>query len=142
MSQDMRVLTDRAGKAAQSAHNDFRALYQAGEGRADAPLLMAIGADLNGLAMKLNSLSTSTTALSSRLAHDIFETQISAGVKLSHGIIYDMKAIARRLRSLKPSNSSEPEMIMDEREGGNILNMVKRYNEAVAAILGHHQLCV
>jgi hypothetical protein len=142
MSRDMAVLAQRASKAARSAHNDFRALYQAVGSRPDAPLLAAVGTDLDGLAMKLTSLSISTAALSSSLAHDMFETRMSDDVTLSHGITYDMKAIGRRLRSLKPSNSSEQEMIMGEREGENMLNMIKRYDGAVSAILSYHQLCV
>jgi hypothetical protein len=138
----MEVLADRATKATRAAHDDFRALYQAVEGRSDTPLLVAIGADLDGLAMKLNTLSKSTSALSSSLAYAVFETRMSADVKISNGITYDMKTIARRLGSMKPSNSPEPEIIMDEREGRDILNMIKRYDGAVSAILGHHQLYV
>jgi hypothetical protein len=142
MSQDMEVLVGRASKAARVAHDDFRALYQAVGSRSDAPMLAAVGADLDGLAMKLHTLSTSTVALSSSLAHDVFETRMSGDVKLSHAITYDMKAIARRSRSIKPTASSEPDMIIDEREGGNILSMIRRYDGAVSAILSHHQLCV
>jgi hypothetical protein len=135
----MEVLVDRVREAAQVAYDDFRALYIVVEGRSDARLLADIGANLNGLAMKLHSLSTSTIAISSSLAHDMFDTRISSGVKLSHGIIDDMKAVACRLRS---SSSSEPEMIMDKREGGDILRMIKRYDEVISAILNHHQLYV
>jgi hypothetical protein len=142
MSQDIEVLVDRASKAARSAHDDFRALYHAIGSRSDAPMLAVIGADLDGLAMKLASLSTSRAALSSGLAHDVFDTQMSGDVKLSLGITYDMKSIARRLRSLKPSDPAEPKIIMGEREGGDIRNMIKRYDGAVSAILSHHQLYV
>jgi hypothetical protein len=142
MSQDMEVLADRASKAARAAHDDFRALYQAIGSRSDAPMLAVVGADLDGLAMKLTSLSTSRAALSSSLAHNVFDTRTSVDVNLSHGITYDMKSIARRLRSLKPSDSAEPEMIMGEREGGDIGNMIRRYDGAVSAILSHHQLYV
>jgi hypothetical protein len=142
MSQDMEVLVDRASKATRAAHDDFRALSQAVGSRSDAPLLAAVGADLDGLAMKLHTLSTSAAALSSSLAHDVFEARMSGDVKLSHGITYDMKSIARRLLSLKPSDLSEPEMIMDEGEGRDMLSMIKRYDGVVSAILDHHQLCV
>jgi hypothetical protein len=140
--QDMQVLADRARKAARDAHDNFQALYQAIERRSDAPLLAAVGADLRGLAMKLTSLSASRAALSSSLAHEVFGTVMSGDVKLSRGITCDMRAIARRLRSMKPSNSVEPQMIMDEREGGDILNMIKRYDGAISIIINHHQLCV
>jgi hypothetical protein len=142
MSRDIQALADRASKAARSAHDDFQALYQAIGSRSDAPMLAVVGADLDGLAMKLHTLSTSTAALSSSIAHDVFESRMSGDVKLSHGITYDIKYIARRLRSLKPSDSSEQEMIMGEREGEDMLNMIKRYDGAVSAILNHHQLCV
>jgi hypothetical protein len=142
MSQDIEVLVDRASKAARAAHDDFRALYHAIGSRSDAPMLAAVGADLDGLAMKLTSLSTSRAALSSSLAHDVFEARMSGNVKLSRGITYDMKSIARRLRSLKPSDLSEPEMIMEEGESRDILSMIKRYDGVVSAILDHHQLCV
>jgi hypothetical protein len=139
MSRDVDVLVDRAIKAVQIAQDDFRALHIAVEGRSDAWLLTDIGANLDGLALKLLSLFTSTTALSSVVAHHVFDTEISSGVKLSHGIVDDVKAIAGRLRS---SNSSEPEMIMDKREGGNILSIIKRYDGAISAILNYHQLYV
>jgi hypothetical protein len=142
MFQDMEALADRASKAARAAHDDFRALYQAIGSRSDAPMLAVVGADLDGLAMKLTSLSTLKVALSSSLAHDAFHTQMSVDVKLSLGIVYDMKAIARRLRSLKPSDPTEPDIIMDEGEGRDILSMTKRYNGVISAILNHHQLCV
>jgi hypothetical protein len=142
MSGDMEVLAERASKAARSAHNDFQVLHHAIGSRSDAPLLAAVGADLDELAIKLYSLSTSTAALSSGLAHDVFDTRMTGDVKLSRGITYDMKAIARRLRSLKPSASSELDMIMDEGEGRDILNMIKRYDGAVSAVMSHHQLCV
>jgi hypothetical protein len=142
MSWDMEAHIKRASKACRSAHDDFRALYQVIGSHSDTPMLKAVGADLDALALKLHSLSTSTVALSSSLAHDLFETRVSADIKLSHGIIYDMKAIGRRLRSMKPSALSEPEMIMDEREGNDVRNMVKRYYRAVTVILDHHQLCV
>jgi hypothetical protein len=142
MSRDMAVLANRASKAARAAHVDLQALHQAVGSRSDAPLLAAVGADLDELAMKLTSLSTSEAALSSSLAHDVFDIPMSADVKLSHGITYDMKAIARRLRSLKPSASWEPDMVMDERESADILSMIKRYDGAISATLSHHQLCV
>jgi hypothetical protein len=110
--------------------------------RSDAPMLAVVGADLDGLAMKLYTLSTSTAALSSSLVHDVFDTRTSGDVKLSRGITYDMKSIAHRLRSMTPANSSEPDMIMDEGEGRDILSMIKRYDGAVSAILNHHQLYV
>jgi hypothetical protein len=138
----MEVLADRASKAARSAHDDFQALYQAVGSRSDAPMLAAVGADLDGLAMKLNSLVSSKAALASTLAQDVFEARMSADVKLSHGITSDMKAIARRLRSLKPSDSSDPEMIMDEREGRDMLSMIRRYDGVLSAIMSDHQLCV
>jgi hypothetical protein len=142
MSVDMEVLADRASKAARAAHDDFRTLYQAVRSRSDAPMLAVVGADLDGLAMKLTSLSISKVALSSSLARDVFEIQMSGDVKLSHGITYDMKAIARRLRSMTPSALSEPEMIMDEREIGDMLSMIKRYDGVVSAILSNHWLCM
>jgi hypothetical protein len=138
----MEALADRASKAARAAHDDFRALYQVVGSRSDAPLLAIVGADLDGLAMKLHTLSTSAAALSSSLAHDVFEARMSGDVKLSHGITYDIKSIARRLRSMTPANSSEPDIIMDEGEGRDILSMIKRYDGVVSAILNHHQLCV
>jgi hypothetical protein len=142
MSGDMEALADRASKAARSAHDDFRALHQAVGNRSDAPMLAVVGADLDGLAMKLYTLSTSTAALSSSLAHDVLNTRTSGDVKLSRGITCDMKSIARRLRSMTPVNSSEPDIIMDEGEVRDILSMIKRYDGVVSAILNHHQLCV
>jgi hypothetical protein len=142
MSLDMQLLADRARNAARAAHDDFRALYQAVKGRSDAPMLAAVGADLDKLAMKLTSLSTSTAALSSSLAHDVLDTRMTDDVKLSHGIIYDMNASARRLRSLKHLSSSEPEIVLDESEGGDMLNMIKRYDGVISTIPNHHQLCV
>jgi hypothetical protein len=138
----MEALADRASKAARAAHDDFRALYHVVGSRSDAPMLAAIGADLDELGIKLTSLSTSKVALSSSLAHDVFITRTSGDVKLSRGITYDIKSIARRLRSMKPANSSEPDMIMDEGEGRDILSMIKRYDGVVSAILSDHQLCV
>jgi hypothetical protein len=140
MSQDKEVLADRAGKAARVAHDDLRALYQAVKSRSDAPMLAAVGTNLNGLVTELDSLSTSMTALSSGLAHDVLDAQMTADVRLCLGIVYDMKALARRLWFMKPSNSPEPEMIMDESEGDNILNMIKRYKGAISSVLSHHQL--
>jgi hypothetical protein len=142
MSQDIEVSADRASKAARAAHDDFRALYQVVESRSDTPLLVVVGADLDGLAMKLHMLSTSAAALSSSLAHDVFEARMSGDVKLPRGITYDMKAIGRRLRSLKPSDLSDPEMIMDEGESRDMLSMIKRYDGVVSAVLNDYQLCV
>jgi hypothetical protein len=142
MSQDKEVLADRARKAARTAHDDLRVLYHTVKSRSDAPMLAAVGANLDGLVMKLDSLSTSMAALSKGLAHDVLDAQMTADVKLCLGIVYDMKALARRLWFMNPLNSPEPEMIMDENEGGNILNMIKRYKGAVSAVLSHHQLCV
>jgi hypothetical protein len=138
MSRDLDILVDRASKAAQSAHNDYRALYLAVGSASIAPSLAEVGADLDQLSITLDLLSKSTPALSSELAHDVFESRMSADVKLSHAIVQDLNTIAGRLRSVTPSSSSEPEKIMHDHECREISEMVKRYDRAVSAILRHH----
>jgi hypothetical protein len=138
MPQSLETLVDRASKAAQSAHNAYRALYLAVGSASIAPSLAGVGADLDKLSITLDLLSKSATAISIELAHDVFDTRMSADVKLSHAIVYDLNTIAGRLRSMTPSSSSKPEEIMHERECREVSEMVKRYDRAVSAVLRHH----
>jgi hypothetical protein len=138
MSQSLKTLVDRASKVSRSAHNDFRALYLAVGSDSIAPSLAGVGADLDKLSITLDLLCKSAPALSSELAHDIFETRMSADVKLSRAIVHDLNTIAGRLQSMTPSSSSEPENIMHEHECREISEMVQRYDRAVSAILRHH----
>jgi hypothetical protein len=138
MSQDLDNLVDRTSKAARSAHNDYRALYLAVGSASVAPSLADVGADLDKLAITLDLLSKAAPALSSELAHNMFESRMSADIKLSRAIIQDLSTIAGRLRSMTPSNSSEAAEIMHEHECRETSEMVKRYNRAVSAVLRHH----
>jgi hypothetical protein len=137
MSRDLDILIDRASKAARSAHNDYQALYLAVGSASIAPSLAGMGADLDKLSITLDLLSKSTPALSSELAQNVFESRVSADVKLSRAIVHDLNTIAGRLRSMTPSRSSEPAEIMPEHECREISEMVKRYDRAVSAILRH-----
>jgi hypothetical protein len=138
MSRSLNTLVDRASKASRSAHNDFRALYIAVGSASIAPSLADVGADLDKLSITLDLLSKSTPALSSELARDVFDTQVSADVKLSHAIVHDLNTIAGRLRSMTPSSSSEPAEIMHDHECRDISTMIKRYDRAFSAALRHH----
>jgi hypothetical protein len=145
MSQSLKILVDRSSKAARSAHNNFRALYLAVGSDSIAPSLAGVGADLDKLSITLDKLSItldllskSAPALSSELAHDIFQTRMSADAKLSRAIVHDLNTIAGRLRSMTPSSSSEPEEIMHEHECREISEMVKRYDRAISAVLREH----
>jgi hypothetical protein len=142
MSRGLDILVDRARTIARSAHDDFRTLYLAVGSASIAPSLADVGADLENLSITLDLLSKSAPALSSELAHDVFESRMSADVKLSRAIIHDLNSIAGRLRSMTPSSSSEPEQIMQEHECRNVSEMVKRYDRAVSAVLRHHDMCV
>jgi hypothetical protein len=139
MSQSLETLVDRASKAAQSAHNAYRALYLAVGSASIAPSLAGVGADLDKLSITLDLLSKSAPALSSDFAHDVFESRVSADVKLFRAIVHDLDTIAGRLQSMTPSSSSEPEEIMHEDECREISEMVKRYDRAVSAVLYHHE---
>jgi hypothetical protein len=138
MSQSLKILVDRSSKAARSAHNNFQALYPAVGSDSIAPSLAGVGADLNKLLITLDLLSKSVPALSSELAHDVFETRMSANVKLSRAIVCNLNTIAGRLQSMTPSSSSEPAEIMHEHECREISEMVKCYNRAISAVLRHH----
>jgi hypothetical protein len=138
MSRSLETLVDRASKAAQSAHNAYRALYLAVGSASIAPSLADVGADLDKFSITLDLLSKSAPALSSELFHDVFESRVSADVKLSRVIVHDLNTIVGRLRSMTPSSSSEPEGIMHERECREVSDMIKRYDRAVSAILRHH----
>jgi hypothetical protein len=138
MSQSLQILVDRSSKAARSAHNNFRALYLAVGSDSIAPSLAGVGVDLDKLSITLDLLSKSTPALSSELAHDVFESRMSADVKLSRAIVHDLNTIAGRLRSMTPSRSSEPAEIMHEHECQDISEMIKRYDRAVSAALRDH----
>jgi hypothetical protein len=139
MSQSLKTLVDRSSKAARSAHNDFRALYLAVGSDSIAPSLAGVGADLDKLSITLDLLSKSAPALSSELAHNVFDTRMSADVKLPRAIVHDLDTIAGRLRSMTPSSSSEPEEIMREHECREVSEMVKRYDRAVSTVLRHHE---
>jgi hypothetical protein len=138
MSQSLETLVDRACKAAQSAHNAYRALYLAAGSASIAASLADVGADLDKLSITLELLSKSTPALSSELAHGVLESRVSADVKLSRAIVHDLDTIAGRLQSMTPSSSSEQEEIMHEHECRETSEMVKRYDRAFSAILRHH----
>jgi hypothetical protein len=138
MSRDLDILVDKASKASRSAHNDYQALYLAVGSASIAPSLAGVGADLDKLSITLDLLSKSAPALSSELAHHVFETRMSADVKLSRAIVHDLNTIAGRLRSMTPSSSSEPGEIMHEHECREVSEMVKRYDRAVSAVLRHH----
>jgi hypothetical protein len=138
MSQNLDNLANRASKAARSAHNDYRALYLAVGSASIAPSLTGVGGDLDKLAITLDLLSKSAPALSSELAHNMFESRMSADTKLSRAIVQDLNTIAGRLRSMTPSNSSEPAEIMHEHECREVSEMVKRYDRAVSAVLRDH----
>jgi hypothetical protein len=138
MSQSLETLVDRASKAAQSAHNAYRALYLAVGSASIAASLAGVGADLDKLSITLDLLSKSATAISSELAHDVFDTRMSADVKLSRAIVHDLNTVAGRLRSMTPSCSSEPDEIMHEHECQEISEIVKRYDRAVSAALRDH----
>jgi hypothetical protein len=138
MSQSLKILVDRASKAARSAHHNFRALYLAVGSDSIAPSLAGVGADLDKLSITLDLLSKAASALSSEFAHDVFETRMSADVKLSRAIVHDLNTIAGRLQSMTPSSSSEPEKIMHEHECREISEIIKRYNRTVSAVLHHH----
>jgi hypothetical protein len=138
MSQSLETLVDRAGRAARAAHDDFRALYIAVGSAPIAPSLADVGASLDKLSITLELLSKSAPALSSELAHDVFESRMSADVKLSRAIVHDLNTIAGRLRSMTPSSSSEPEKITHDHECQEISEMVKRYDRVITAVLDHH----
>jgi hypothetical protein len=142
MSRDLAIFVDRASKAARSAHNDYQALYLAVGSASIAPSLVDVGADLDSLSITLELLSKSTAALSSKLARDVFESRMSADVKLSRAIVLDLNTTAARLRSMTPSTSSEPEEIMHEHDCRDVSEMVKRYDRAVSVVLRHHDMCV
>jgi hypothetical protein len=131
-------LVDRASKAARSAHNDFRALYLAVGSASIDPSLADVGADLDKLSITLGLLSKSAPALSSELAYVVFESRMSADVKLSRAIVHDLSTIAGRLRAMTPSSSSESKEIMNEHECREISEIVKRYDRAVCAVLRYH----
>jgi hypothetical protein len=138
MYRSLDTLVDRASKASRSAHNDFRALYIAVGSAFIAPSLAGVGVDLDNLSITLELLSKSTPALSSELAHDVFESRMSADFKLSRAIVHDLNTIAGRIRSMTPSSSSEPAEITHEHECQEISEMVKRYDRAVSAVLRDH----
>jgi hypothetical protein len=138
MSQDLDNLVGRASKAARSAHNDYRALYLAVGSPSIAPSLADVGADLDKLSITLDLLAKSAPAVSSELAHDVFESRVSADVKLSRAIVHDLNTIAGRLRSMQPLSSSKPEEIMHEYECREISEIIKRYDRAFSAVLRHH----
>jgi hypothetical protein len=138
MSQSLKTLIDRSSKSARSAHDNFRALYLAVGSNSIAPSLAGVGADLDKLSISLDLLSKAAPALSSGLAHDVFETRMSADVKLSRAIVHDLNTIAGRLQSMTPSSSSEPEKIMHEHECREVSEMVQRYDRAISAVLSHH----
>jgi hypothetical protein len=142
MSRDIEVLADRARKAARAAHTAYGLLYSAVGSGSIVPSLAGVGVDLDHLSITLDLLSESTTAISSDLAHAVFETQISAGVQLSGAIVQDLDTIAGRLRSMMLSRLSELEETMHEQECRAISEMLRRYNRAVSAVLRHHELCV
>jgi hypothetical protein len=137
MSQSLKILVDRSSKAARSAHNNFRALYLAVGSDSIAPSLAGVGANLDKLSITLDLLSKSAPALSSELAHDVFETRMSADVKLSRAIVHDLNTVAGRLQSMTPSSSSEPAEIMHEHECREVSEMVQRYDRAISAVLRH-----
>jgi hypothetical protein len=126
MSQSLKPLVDRSSKAARLAHNNFRALYLAVGSDSIAPSLAGVGADLDKLSITLDLLSKSAPALSSELARNVFESRMSAEVKLSRAVVHDLNTIAGRLRSMTPSSSSEQEEIMHEHECQEVSEMVQR----------------
>jgi hypothetical protein len=138
MSRDLENMVDRASKAARSAHNEYRALYLAIGSASITPSLVGVGADLDSLSITLELLSKSAPALSSKLAHDVFESRMSIDVKLSRAIVVDLNTTAARLRSMTPSTSSEPEAIMHEHDCREVSEMVKRYDKAVSVVLRYH----
>jgi hypothetical protein len=142
MYQDLGAIVDRAGKATRAAYDDYRALYLAVESGSHPPSLMMVGADLDRLSITLDLLSRSAKGLANGLARDLMAARVSADVKLSHAIVHDMNAIAGRLRSMIPSQLSEPEVILDEHECRDMSEMVKSYHRAVSSILSHHQMYV
>jgi hypothetical protein len=138
MCRDLDILVDRASKASRSAHNSYRALYLAVGSASITPSLADVGVDLDKLSITLDLLSKSAPALSSELAHDVFDTRMSADVKLSRAIVHDLNTMAGRLRSMTPSSSSERAEIMHEDECREMSEMVKRYDRAVSAVLRDH----
>jgi hypothetical protein len=142
MSVDTKLVVGMARQAAQAAEDGFRALYVAVGSRPDAPSFEEIGTDIDKLSMTLHSLSGSATALSSGLAHDVFEARMPTDVQFSHAIVVDMNTIAELLWSMLPLNLPEPEDSVDEQKCQNISEMIKCYDKAVSAVLRHHSLCV
>jgi hypothetical protein len=143
MSHDFGPVAEKARVAVRAAHNDFRSLYKAVSNPRSIPTALHVtGNTLDNLAQNLDLLARSTNALSSDVAHKVFDAHMSDGVKLSDAILHDMTTVASRLRLMTPSASSEPVMVMEENQCQDIENMATRYDQAISSILDHHSSCV
>jgi hypothetical protein len=143
MSHDFGPVVEKAQLAVRAAHNDFRSLYKAISNPRSMPTALHVtGITLDSLAQNLELLARSTNALSSDVAHKVFDAHMSDEVKLSDAILHDMTAVASRLRLMTPSASSEPVMVMEEDQCRDIENIATRYDQAISSILLHHSSCV
>jgi hypothetical protein len=144
MSQDLVSVIDKVREAVRGARNDFRSLYASvdkDKGAIPVSLLVAESA-LDKLTYNLDLLATSAAALSSNYVRALFDTRMTAGVKLSDAITHDMGAVASCLRLMMPSKSSEPVMAMEEHQCRGIADMVDRYDRTISSTLIHYNVCV
>jgi hypothetical protein len=143
MSHDFGPVVEKAKLAVRAAHNDFRSLYAAIPDPRLMPMSLHVtGNTLDKLAQNLDLLAQFVNALSSDVAHKVFDAHMGDGVKLSDAILHDMTTVASRLRLMTPSASSEPVMAMEEDQCLDIENTATRYDQAISSILLHHSSCV
>jgi hypothetical protein len=143
MSHDLGPVFEKAQLAVRAAHNDFRSLYKAVSNPRSMPTALHVtGHTLDNLAQNLDLLARSTNALSSDVAHKVFDAHMSDEVKLSDAILHDITTVASRLRLMTPSASSEPLVLMEEDQCRDLENMATRYDQAISSILHHHSSCV
>jgi hypothetical protein len=143
MSHDFGPVVEKARVAVRAAYNDFRSLHAAVSDTKSIPVsLQFAGNTLDKLAQNFDLMARSTSALSSEVAQQAFNTRMSDDVKLSDAILHDMTAISSCLRLMTPSTSLEPVMIMEEIGCRDIANMAARYDQAISSILLYHNSCV
>jgi 3-phosphoglycerate kinase len=138
MSQDhLETTMERARLAVGAAHDEFQTLYAAAHQNSIPSSLVAAGADLDQLSINLALLVSNANAfIIGGPVAQLFQTSISSGVTLSRAIVHDMSAIAKQLRSMRSSGSSESPM--DPHHCQDIGEMVKRYDRIVSSVLHHH----
>jgi hypothetical protein len=142
MSQDLAPVLGKVREAVRGAHNDFRSLCAAvDEGSIPVSLLVA-GSTLDKLTHNLDLLARSMSALTSDNVRELFDTHMTADVKLSDAITHDMDAVASCLRLMMPLNSSKPVMAMEEHQCRDVADMVDRYDLTISSALIHHNAWV